>query len=92
MARTSSPSVGAKTSFVKQTRGKVYDPQTRRDYAGVAVPFQFVTESGILSFLSSTTVFGTPVDITLSELALESFFRADVVTTDALPPLHSKMN
>jgi transcriptional regulator with XRE-family HTH domain len=54
------------------------------DYAGVAVPFQLSTESGVLSFLSTTTVFGTPVDITLSELAMESFFPADEITSDAL--------
>jgi transcriptional regulator with XRE-family HTH domain len=54
------------------------------DYAGVAVPFQLSTEGGVLSFLSTTTVFGTPVDITLSELALESFFPADAATADAL--------
>jgi hypothetical protein len=29
-------------------------------------------------------VFGTPVDITLSELALESFFPADAATAHAL--------
>lgn len=54
------------------------------DYAGVAVPFQLATEGGTLSFLSMTTVFGTPVDITLSELALESFFPADAITADTL--------
>jgi transcriptional regulator with XRE-family HTH domain len=64
--------------------GKKYAPETSRDYAGVAVPFQFVTESGVLCFLSTTTVFGTPVDITLSELALESLFPANTPTADAL--------
>ncbi len=54
------------------------------DYAGVAVPLQFATEAGVLSFISTTTVFGTPVDITLSELALESFFPADATTADIL--------
>lgn len=54
------------------------------DYAGVAIPFQLATEGGTLSFLSTTTVFGTPVDITLSELALESFFPADTMTSDIL--------
>jgi len=54
------------------------------DFAGVAVPFQIATEVGILSFLSTTTVFGTPVDITLSELALETFFPADSLTLDAI--------
>jgi transcriptional regulator with XRE-family HTH domain len=59
------------------------------DYAGVAVPLQFATADGILSFISTTTVFGTPVDITLSELALESFFPADAFTLEALNRLTS---
>ncbi len=54
------------------------------EYAGVVVPFRLITEQGILSFISTTTIFGTPVDITLSELALESFFPADSATADAL--------
>jgi transcriptional regulator with XRE-family HTH domain len=50
----------------------------------VVVPFRLATRSGILSFLSTTTVFGTPVDVTLSELAVESFFPADAATAEAL--------
>jgi len=50
----------------------------------IVVPFRLATESGILSFLSTTTVFGTPVDVTLSELAVESFFPADAFTAEAL--------
>lgn len=50
----------------------------------VVVPFRLATGSGILSFLSTTTVFGTPVDVTLSELAVESFFPADAATAEAL--------
>jgi len=55
-----------------------------RDYAGVVVPFELITESGLLAFFSTTTVFGTPVDITLSELALEAFFPANSATAEAL--------
>lgn len=33
---------------------------------------------------STTTVFGTPVDVTLSELALECFYPADAATVQAL--------
>jgi transcriptional regulator with XRE-family HTH domain len=62
---------------------------TPTNYAGVAVPLQLATEGGVLSFLSTTTVFGTPVDITLSELALESFFPADAFTLEALKRLTS---
>jgi transcriptional regulator with XRE-family HTH domain len=59
-------------------------PAANRDYAGVVVPFELITESGVLAFISTTTVFGTPVDITLSELALETFFPANSATADAL--------
>jgi len=59
-------------------------PAVDRDYAGVAVPFELITESGLLAFISTTTVFGTPVDITLSELALETFFPANSATAAAL--------
>lgn len=50
----------------------------------IAVPFRLSTDEGELSFLSTTTVFGTPVDVTLSELAIESFFPADAATADYL--------
>ena len=50
----------------------------------VAVPFKLKTERGALSFISTTTVFGTPVEVTLAELALESFFPADAETAEAL--------
>jgi transcriptional regulator with XRE-family HTH domain len=54
------------------------------EYAGVVVPLQLATEDGVLSLFSTTTVFGTPVDITLAELALESFFPADAGTAEIL--------
>jgi hypothetical protein len=60
------------------------DGRPSRDYAGVVIPFELRTPAGILAFFSTTTVFGTPMDITLSELALESFFPADAATAEAL--------
>ena len=62
-------------------------PASGHEYAGVLVPVQFITEQGLLSFFSTTTVFGTPLDITLSELALESFFPADAATGETLRDL-----
>ncbi|HEX6289396.1 MAG TPA: helix-turn-helix transcriptional regulator [Herpetosiphonaceae bacterium] len=50
----------------------------------VAVAFQLITDDGVLTFLSTTMIFGTPVDITLAELALESFFPADAATAEAM--------
>ena len=70
-------------------------PTTRRAMAGVprdlgdiAVPLEIETEAGVLSFLSMTTVFGTPLDITLSELAIESFFPANAETAAILKAMH----
>jgi transcriptional regulator with XRE-family HTH domain len=57
---------------------------TREEYAGVVVPLRLAAEEGVLSFFSTTTVFGTPIDITLAELALESFFPADTATAETL--------
>ena len=61
-----------------QSQGPAIDP------SGVAVPLQFKTPDGVMSFISTTTVFGTPVDVTLSELALETFFPADAHTAELL--------
>jgi transcriptional regulator with XRE-family HTH domain len=54
------------------------------DVAGIVVPLQLRTENGLLTFLSTTTIFGTPVDVTLSELAIESFFPANAETAEVL--------
>lgn len=45
--------------------------------AQLAVPMQLQTANGMLSLISTTTVFGTPTDVTLAELAIECFFPAD---------------
>lgn len=44
---------------------------------GIAVPLVLDTAAGQIRFVSTVTIFGTPVDITLSELAIEAFFPAD---------------
>lgn len=51
---------------------------------GIATPLRLRTAHGVLNFISTTTIFGTPVDVTLQELALETFFPADAATADAL--------
>jgi transcriptional regulator with XRE-family HTH domain len=65
-------------------------PSIGGDGAGVFVPLQIASELGVLSFLSTTTVFGTPVDLTLAELALECFFPADASTGEALRQLAAR--
>ncbi|MGF6756089.1 transcriptional regulator with XRE-family HTH domain [Paraburkholderia sp. GAS42] len=60
------------------------DEDPLSDTGLIAVPLRVRTVLGVLSFYSTTTVFGTPVDVTLSELAIEAFFPADPQTAEAL--------
>jgi transcriptional regulator with XRE-family HTH domain len=48
------------------------------------VPLILDTVVGRLSFVATITIFGTPIDITLSELAIEAFFPADEKTAEIL--------
>ncbi len=59
-------------------------PQPKRDFGNVVVPLQLMTPDSVLSFFSTTTVFGTPVDITLAEIAIEAFYPADKATAEAV--------
>jgi transcriptional regulator with XRE-family HTH domain len=57
------------------------------EHHGVLMPFEFHTPQGVLRLISTTTVFGSPVDITLQELAMETFFPADEATAAHLRAL-----
>jgi transcriptional regulator with XRE-family HTH domain len=50
----------------------------------IMIPLQLRTQRGLLSLISTITVFGTPLEITLSELSVEAFFPADAATADIL--------
>jgi transcriptional regulator with XRE-family HTH domain len=60
------------------------DGAGRTDGAGeaadVVLPMRIRVGDAELSFLSTTTVFGSPLDITVAELAIESFYPADGAT------------
>lgn len=71
----------------KELRAYPADEETpggHADYGDVFVPFELMLPQGKLSFFSTITVFGTPVDVTLSEIAIESFFPANDATRIAL--------
>lgn len=53
----------------------------------VLMPLQFASEQGVISLIGTTTVFGTANDITLAELALETFFPADAFSAQYLRDL-----
>jgi transcriptional regulator with XRE-family HTH domain len=58
-------------------------PASRRadtEADSIAVPFRLATIDGVLSFFATTTQFAAPLDITVSELALEAFLPADAET------------
>ncbi len=61
--------------------GGASEPPYRTD---VVVPLRYLSEGQELSFFSITTVIGTPMDVTVEELAIESFYPADQATAAAL--------
>ena len=59
------------------------------DIAAIAHPLKLRMGGTVLTFISTITVFGTALDITLSEIAIESFFPADEETAGFLRRLAS---
>ncbi|HVZ42755.1 MAG TPA: helix-turn-helix transcriptional regulator [Ramlibacter sp.] len=53
------------------------DTKLEGELLGVAMPLRFRMPQGVLTFIGTVTVFGTPLDVTLQELAVETFFPAD---------------
>ncbi len=53
----------------------------------IAVPLLLDTVAGRIAFVTTVTIFGTPVDVTLSELAIEAFFPADAHSAELLRSL-----
>lgn len=54
----------------------------------VVLPICLQTPLGVLSLFSTITVFGTPVEVTLAELAVEAFFPADL---ESMRILHASL-
>jgi transcriptional regulator with XRE-family HTH domain len=50
----------------------------------VVTPLRFRHTAGELAFFSTVTTFGTPLDVTVAELAIEAFFPADAATAKIL--------
>jgi len=57
------------------------------ELTGLVVPLVLQSDAGELRFVSTTTVFGTPVEVTLSELAIETLLPADAQTAAILGEL-----
>jgi transcriptional regulator with XRE-family HTH domain len=59
-------------------------PEPRSPGHEIAVPLRLNTDAGELAFISTVATFGTAVEVTASELSIESFFPADRRTAEAL--------
>jgi transcriptional regulator with XRE-family HTH domain len=59
-------------------------PCDQVEIGAAAIPLRLATIDGMLSFFSTTTLFGTPVDITVSELTIEAFLPADAETAEIM--------
>lgn len=54
-----------------------------------ALPLRIELGGRVLSFISTATTFNTPMDVTVSELAVETFLPADAETASALQSLRT---
>jgi hypothetical protein len=78
-------------ALIEEIRGYPKPPAPDRrpeDYGDVVIPLQLMMGDTMLSLFGTSTVFGTPIDITLSELTLETFFPADTATAEILRQAH----
>lgn len=64
-------------------------PRASQTAPEIVVPLKIATRFGTLSLISTTTVFGTPVDVTISEIALETFFPADDFTREVFTKINN---
>jgi hypothetical protein len=64
--------------------GDAVAPSQPQTSDAIVVPLRYRTPSGELSFFSTTTVFGTPLDVTVAELAIEAFYPANRETAEVL--------
>ncbi|MXP64462.1 XRE family transcriptional regulator [Roseomonas sp. M0104] len=82
LAALETPAAGGEVAGGEVAGGEMAGGEMAVD--GLAVPLELESRAGRLSLLSTTTVFGTPVEVTLSELAIEAFYPADAATAGRL--------
>ncbi|WP_350279572.1 helix-turn-helix transcriptional regulator [Kribbella sp. HUAS MG21] len=65
----------------------VHDQPSAPGPTDVVVPFELTHDGRELSLLTTIATFGTPLDVTVSELMIESFYPADDATAEYLRAL-----
>jgi len=80
------------TMLLREMNGYVCDhgcePVDAEVQATVLIPLRLSTQAGVLSLFTTTMVFGSPVDVTLAELAIELFFPMDSETAERVRQLN----
>jgi hypothetical protein len=65
------------------------DEEAAEPVSRFALPMRIEHEGRVLSFVSSISTFNTPMDVTVSELAIETLLPADRATVTYLHSLMS---
>lgn len=83
-AATGDPDLAALRETLAALPGPGHEDGHPESFGGIAVPLVLQVPGGVLSLISTVTVFGTPRDVTLAELALETFFPLDEASASLL--------
>jgi transcriptional regulator with XRE-family HTH domain len=70
------------TGYVAEQGAPV--PPPAESAGAIAIPLRLRTPEGELAFITTIATFGTALDVTLAELAIEAFLPADAATANAL--------
>lgn len=90
--RSADPGLTALLEEVEGYRGVRRLTRGQPGTGAVVVPLRLRHPEGELSLFTTVATFGTPVDVTVAELALESFFPADAETAERLQRLGRRGN
>jgi transcriptional regulator with XRE-family HTH domain len=81
---TGDPALAALHEELRALPGGEPSPYDVAIEEGVAVPLRIRSGERVLSFISTYTTFGRATDVTVAELAIESFYPTDAETAEAL--------
>jgi transcriptional regulator with XRE-family HTH domain len=87
VAATADPTLAALSEEVSGYPGG--EAEVQHTGGAIVVPLRIRSGDEGLAFFSTVATFGTAVDITVAELAIEAFFPADAATEEALRTLTS---
>jgi len=85
VARVADPALAALYDELRGYPGGAAEPEGELPGGGdLVVPLRVRVDGRALSFFGTVATFGTPLDVTVAELAIESFYPADAATAALL--------